>query len=153
MTALFHRVLCAAFSKVTVVALREWFVIILVIFAYTSLQQLQCRLVWFLFAADWITHSFQYVPLLETITHRFHYTPFPVLLVLPTVSFTRAFNPVQFGLSLHADSITRAFRYSRFQRSLRPVKYYNSSYGTSSVEFLHCESQWSAYRLSLQSGQ
>jgi len=53
MTALFHCVLCAAFSKVTVVALREWFVIILVIlFACTSLQQLHCRLVWFLFAAD-----------------------------------------------------------------------------------------------------
>ena len=34
-----------------------------------------------------------------------------------TVSFTRAFNPVQLGLSLHANSITRAFRYSRFKRS------------------------------------
>ena len=71
---------CAAFSKVTVVALREWFVItlVVVIFACTSLQQLQCRSVWFLFAADWITHSFQYVSLPETITRRFHYTRFPL---------------------------------------------------------------------------
>ena len=87
-----------------------YLVIILVIFSCTSLQQLHCRLVWFLFAANWITHSFQCVSLPETITRRFHYTPFPVLLVLPMHSFlyTRI-QPRTVGIIF-----TRRFHYTRF---------------------------------------